>query len=294
MKPLEILSAMPNWGNATPDNILDSPAFAMPCRLGDEPALLRLGAVVGGDTLDLAILFGDEPHTLRLSNSPSFAELGRLWESRADVPEPILLALVEKECGQLLQLLENAVRRQLRLVGIADASVNPEAPMLSAQVSDIAFSLTRSSMVAAALGNIRNIDLANPEIRAQALRAEMEYAAFVLPAADLTTLAVGDSLLLPEIGTVPPRLIVDGRFAVDGTGVSPFIDDGRCRVVAAEPQAMTLGELFDAADGNQSEVESAGGEAGLQLSLLKSGKLLASGRLDRLGEHPAFIVESLG
>ena len=79
------------------------------------------------------------------------------------------------------------------------------------------------------------------------LPCETELAAFTLPAADLASLAVGDALLLPEIGTVPPRLVVDGRFAVDENGVLPFKDDGRLHVVGAEARSMTLGELFDRA-----------------------------------------------
>ena len=271
MKPLEILVAIPKWATATPDQILDSPAFAMPCRLGEEQVSLRLGAVQPGDTLDLAILFGDEPHSLRLARSPRFPELDKVWDSRADVPEPILLALVEKECGPLLQLLENAVRRQLRLVGLA-ANSDPDARMVFAQVNDVVFSLTRSETVTAAFGILRHLDFASPELRSETFTAETEYAAFALAAADLASLSVGDALLVPEIGSVPPRLVVDGRFAVDESGVSPFADDGRCRVVAAEMRTVSLGELFDAAE-NPRRVE---GEAPGQLRLMQSGKKICT------------------
>ena len=287
MKPLEILVAIPKWAKATPDQVLDSPAFAMPCRLGEEQVSLRLGAVQPSDTLDLAILFGDERHSLRLARSTRFSELDKVWDSRADMPEPILLALVEKECGPLLQMLENAVRRQLRLVGLA-TSPDPDARMLSAQVNDIVFSLTRSETVAAAFGILRHVDFASPELRAETFASEAEFAAFALAPADLASLSVGDALLVPEIGSVPPRLVVDGRFVVDESGVAPFADDGRCRVVAAEMRNVSLGELFDAAE-NPRRVE---GEAPGQLRLTQGGKTVAYGRLDRLGEQPAFVVES--
>ena len=87
MKPLEILVALPKWAKATPDQVLDSPAFAMPCRLGEEQVSLRLGAVQPSDTLDLAILFGDERHSLRLARSTRFSELDKVWDSRADMPD---------------------------------------------------------------------------------------------------------------------------------------------------------------------------------------------------------------
>ena len=286
MKPLEILVAIPKWAKATPDQVLDSPAFAMPCRLGEEQVSLRLGAVQPSDTLDLAILFGDEQHSLRLARSTRFPELDKVWDSRADMPEPILLALVEKECGQLLQMLENAVRRQLRLVGLA-ASV-ADAQTLSVQVNDIEFSLTRSETVTAAFGILRHLDLASPDLRAETFAAETEFAAFALAPSDLSSLSVGDALLVPEVGSVPPRLVVDGRFVVDESGVAPFADDGRCRVVSAEMRNVSLGELFDAAE-NPRRVE---GEAPGQLRLTQGGKTVAYGRLDRLGEQPAFVVES--
>ncbi|MBQ6136220.1 MAG: hypothetical protein IJI73_02495 [Kiritimatiellae bacterium] len=288
MKSLEILSTLPKWAKARPRQIVDSPAFAMPCRLGEDSATLRLGAVEPADTLDLSILFGDEPHTLRLARSPRFAELDKVWDSRADVPEPVLLALVEKDCGAFFQLLENAVRRQLRLSGLAAADSG--SPALAAQVADIIFSLTRSDTVLSAFGNIRNLDLSDPSLRSEPLQAEVEYAAFALPASDVAALAPGDALLLPEIGAVAPRLVADGRFVVDAAGVAPFSDDGRCRVVAADPVSVTLGELFDAADGKVPD--RSGVPAGGGLRLLQGGQTIAQGRLDRLADQPAFIVEA--
>lgn len=288
MKPLEILSAIPKWKDATPGQIVGSPAFVLACRLGESPEVLRLGAVEGGDTLDLSVVFGDEPHLLRLSRSPRFKELDAIWDSRADVPEPILLALVEKDCGELFQMLENAVRRQLRLAGLSGAGAESKSEMLFAQVADVTFALTRSDTVVSAFGVLRNLDLSHPVFGEEALPAETEYAAFALSAANLTSLAVGDALLLPEIGSVPPRLVVDGRFAVDEKGVLPYADDGRCRILAAEPRVVALGELFDAAE-NPRSVE--GGVPG-QLRLVQNGKTLFNGRLDKIGDQNAFLVES--
>ena len=298
MKPFEILSAIPKWAKLSPEQILDAPAFALPCRLGEESATLRFGAVHGGDTINLAVAFGDEPHLLRLSRSSRFAELDKIWDARADVPEPILLALVEKDCGPLLQALENAVRRQLRLVGLSAAPENPDEKALFAQIGDVIFSLTRSGAVVSSLGSLRNLDLSDPSFRDEVLVAERELAIFALPAADLVALAVGDALLLPEVGSVPSRLVVDGRFVVDETGVSAFSDDGRCRVVAADPCSVSLGELFAMAEDSESrksklESPASASETLVQLRLVQNGKTVARGRLDRVGDHPAFVAESL-
>ena len=110
MKPFEILSSLPKWSRLSADAIVDSPAFAMPCRLGDESATLVLGAVPPSDAISLSVTLDDNPHVLSLGRSPRFKELESVWDSRADVPEPILLALVEKDAGDVFQLIENAVR----------------------------------------------------------------------------------------------------------------------------------------------------------------------------------------
>ena len=288
MKTHEILSMLPQWADAAPETLLDSPAWAMPCRLGDDSATLRRADVTPCDTLDLAGLLDGERHVLSIADSPRFADIHALWPSRAEVPEPILLALVEKECGPLLQLVENAVRRQLKIEGLVSESI-PDARTVFAQVNDVVFGLTRSQMVEAAFGQLRFIDCSHQAVRDAVLPCETELAAFTLPAAELASLAVGDALLLPEVGTVPPRLVVDGRFVVDENGVIPFKDDGRLRVVGAETRTVTLGELFDRAESPAPEKSA----VPAQIRLVATGKTVAHGRLDRLASHPAFIVESL-
>ena len=288
MKPHEILSMLPQWANAAPETLLDSPAWAMPCRLGEDSTALRTADVRPCDTLDFAVLLDGERHVLSIADSPSFTDIHALWPSRADVPEPILLALVEKECGPLLQLVENAVRRQLKIEGLA-SGCGPDARTVFAQVNDVVFGLTRSPAVETAFGQLRFIDCAHQAVRDTVLPCETEIAAFTLPAADLASLDVGDALLLPEVGTVPPRLVVDGRFVVDENGVLPFKDDGRLRVVGAEARTMSLGELFDRAQNPAAEKSA----APAQLRLVASGRTAAQGRLEQLASHPAFIVESL-
>ena len=85
MKSLEILQALPKWAKARPEQVFDSPAFAMPCRLGDASATLRREVFETTDTLDLAVLFGDEPHTLRLARAARFAFVTP-WKAILSVP----------------------------------------------------------------------------------------------------------------------------------------------------------------------------------------------------------------
>jgi len=287
MKPFEILSSLPQWSGLSPDDIVDSPAFAMPCRFGEESVALVLGATHPADTIRLSIQLEGEPHVLSLARSPHFKELDAIWDSRADVPEPILLALVEKDAGPLLQLLENAVRRQLKLVGFAEAE-SPDAQTLFAQVDDVVFSLTRSATVTAAIGNLRNLDLTHESIRSVTLPALTEYVAFSLSPSDASGLSVGDAVLLPEMGTAPARIVVDGRFALDANGVSRYNAGDIAHVFDATAKDITLGELFDAAETPHAVEATPSGT----LRLVDRNKTVAVGRLDRLGAQSALIVES--
>ena len=139
-------------------------------------------------------------------------------------------------------------------------------------------------------GRLAFIDPENSAVRDTTLSAVTEIAAFVLPAADLASIAVGDALLLPEVGSVAPRLIVDGRFVVDGNGVVPYKDDGLLLVLDAEPREISLGEVIDHAKSpSLPDAPTAS-----RLRLESSGRTVALGRLDSLAGQYAFIVESIG
>jgi len=293
MKASDIVGSMPKWANATSEEIVTSQAWAMPCRLGDVSCTMRLDAIRPADTLDVAITLEDESHVLSLVDTPRFEDLHRLWSSRADVPEQILLALVERECAPLLQLVENAARRQLKIVGLA--SEVPEdrfcARICSSEGEDLlSFALTATPSLVRTFGRIAFIDPADPCVRDTVVSAVTEIAAFVLPAADIASIAVGDALLLPEVGTVAPRLIVDGRFAVDGNGVVPYKDDGMLLVLDAEVRDISLGEVLDHAKSPSSP----DAPVPTRLRLVSSGRNIAFGTLGRLAGQNAFIVESLG
>ena len=299
MKPIEILSAIPRWAKASAADLLASPAWVMPCRLGEQNCTMRLDAPRPTETLDLLVRFGDEEHILGLCDNPSLKDLHAVWPMRAEMPEAVLLALVEKECGPLFQLLENAVRRQLGIAGLAPSAPSSDVPLLLVQVYPAegaplaAFSLTSSPGIVASLGQLRFLDVAHPSVRDDTISAEVEYASFSLPAADLVSLAPGDALLLPEIGTVPPRRIVDARFLVGGNDVSEWKDDGILRVLAAEPVQMTLGELFDFATGAAEPSTPQALLPNTPLRLVRFGKTLATGRLDTLAAQQAFVVDDV-
>ncbi len=291
MKASEILGALPQWANATSEELAGSPAWTMPCRLGEMQCEMRLDALRPADTLDVAIKLEDEDYVLSLADTPRFEDLHRLWPSRAEVPEPILLALVEKECPELLQLIENVSRRQLKIVGLAgDVPENRFCARLCAAGSDIlSFAITSTPALVRTFGKMMFIDPSHPSVREVRLPVAVELAAFVLPAADRAALDVGDALLLPEVGTISPRLIVDGRFIVDENGVSPYKDDGMLLVLDAEPRTITVGEVLDYAKAPSAPAT----PPPHSLRLESAGQTIATGRLDRLADQNAFFVESI-
>ena len=74
MKPHEMLSMLPQWANAAPKTLLDSPAWAMPCRLDEATVMLRMVDVRPCDTLDVSVLLDGTRHVLSIADSPRFAE----------------------------------------------------------------------------------------------------------------------------------------------------------------------------------------------------------------------------
>ncbi len=294
MKPLEILSAIPRWSSATPESLLASPAWAMPCRLGERQCVMRMNAIRPADVMPLDIAFENEPHVLGIADSALFEDLHAIWPSRTEVPEPILIALVEKNCGPFLQLLENAVRRQLKIVGISKAP--PAEDAACAQVSDadgnplFSFTLDMSPNIVSTLGQLRNIDSSHASVRDETLPSETEYATFALPTGDISSFDPGDALLMPEIGTIPPRQIVDGRFVLSESGISAWKDEGMLRVCSAETSPIASGTLLDAGSGSSPARQETPAE-NTQLKLIRMGKTLATGHLCKIGDQHAFVAE---
>ena len=299
MKPIEIISALRPWANASAADLLASPAWAMPCRFGEQSCTMRLDTPRPAETINLLVRLGDDEHVLGICDSPALAELHAVWPARAEMPEAILLALVEKDCGPLFQLLENAVRRQLGIVGISPSAPDPDARLLCARLRSaegnpmVAFSLTSSAAVVSALGQLRFLDVAHPAIHDVEIPSEVEFATFALPAADLAAIAPGDALLLPEVGTMPPRRIVGSRLLLGDGGVTDWKDEGMLRVLALDPASTTVGTLVDHATGNAAPSEPSPIPANAPLRLVRFGKTLATGRLEAVGAQQAFVVDDV-
>ena len=273
VKPIDLLSALDACAGLGPLEILSHPAWGIPVQWNDEAAVLRADAEVPAETLDLSVRLGEESCVLGLVPSATTPELAALFPARDQVPSPILLAVAEKEAGPLFQVLENAFRRELSVQGLAEV---PAEGARAFQVGDLAFTLSLTDTLVRELGDLKNLDCEHPSIAELEVPMEVEYAVFDLSAEEEAGLAPGDYLLLPEMSAEKP-----GRMCRPGTAPAD-----RLRIVAAErtnvPFATALQDDLRCAPVGTDD-----------LVLMRGNRRIASGRLSKLGEQPAFAVEAL-
>ncbi len=279
MTALDMLANWPGWEKKTADELLTSPAWSMMVRYGDDEMRLRVSGTAPRDVIGLCIAFDGEEHFLGLGNRETFSDLNILWHEKKRLPDALILALIEKECGNLLQLLENAVRSQLSVIGLADAderSGTQGFEVINAKGEIVVFfSMTLSKMIKRAFGDVANIDTNHPDIRAMEMPSQIQYASFLLNDAEAKSIASGDYLLLPEAANLS-----GARWLPQGAP-----KDGRFYVVADKTAALTFGAL---ADGVLPEIPKPE-----RLLLIRDGKTIAAGVFSRLGGQPAFAIEEV-
>lgn len=191
-----LLLEWPSLVKANAETILSSPAWRMPVSFaGGEFVLTKSNAALN-DTIDIRVTFDDEEHILGIGDSPAFADLHLLWAKRAELPPEILLALVEKECGPLFQMLEDSVRKQFSVKGFSDAK--PVNPVVFELANVAVFSLDLSPAVAMAFGKLECLDPSHAAIRSLERDAAAEYAVLMLTAEEISSMKAGDFVMLPE------------------------------------------------------------------------------------------------
>lgn len=278
MNEMQLLAHWPGWAAKSAEEIMSSPAWAMRVRWGDDEARLKFSDNRPRDVLALKIAFDDEEHFLGIGERDSFPDLAALWNRKNDIPGSLVLALVEKECGKLLQLLENAVRRQLKVVGLADPAGRDGSRGFEVTGADgrilASFALDLSESVTESFGDISAIDASHELIRSMTRPAWVEYAVFAL-GADSAAVASGDYLLAPEL---------DNPAAAKWCVAGPE-DDGKYRLRSSVPVDVAFASF---ADGAMPEVP--GPES---LDLYKGAVKIATGRACSLGRQSAFAVEEV-
>lgn len=278
MNELQLLARWPDWSAKSAEEIMSSPAWSMRIRWGDDEVRLKLSDNRPRDILALKIAFDDEEHFLGIGEREEFPDLAVLWERKNEIPPALVLALVEKECGKLLQLLENAVRRQLKVIGLADPAgrdgtrgfeiVGMDGEIISS------FALDVSPVVVEAFGDISAIDTSHSSIRSMTRPAVAEYASFSL-GKEAAVIEPGDYLLAPELDNP-----VAGKWCIDEAP-----DDGKFRLRATAPEQIAFSSF---AEGQMPAVPVAD-----TLDLYYGSKRIATGRSARLGDRSAFAVEEV-
>jgi hypothetical protein len=282
MKSHEILSVLDAWRAKGPEELLASPAWAMPCRLGEEQVVMRAGAVRPVDPLILRVRFGATPHTLAIGASARFPELSRVWSARTQMPEAIILALVERECAPFLQLLENAMHQQMAIDGLGG---DWEESAFCGEVGGIVFTLSRTPQLIAAFGRLAFIDADHESIRNSYCAAEYEFASFAMNPKEIENIATGDALVVPELDAPTKRIIVEGKIVVEADGASaPYADDTLCHIRTAAPVQLSLGALFDGTVNVPTPDTT-------PLKLVYANKTAATGRYGKLAEQAVVVVE---
>ena len=277
MNKFELLQNWPSWKGATAEAIYGSPAWAMPGRWGDSEVRLRRTDTVFRDVLAITIRLDDEEHCLGLGNRETFPDLQKLWDVKNDLPEALKLALVEKECGQLLQLLENAAKRQLTIVGVAPSAARQDATGF--EVVDgggtilASFNLDVTPGLIGTFGQFKYLDVNHEAIRSLTRDAWAVFASFALPEKDVAELAIGDCLLLPEVKTGAAKWQV------------ALPRDEFLTIASAQPEPLSFAQF---ADDDLPTIAKPS-----VLRIFRRGKAIAQGRLDTVGLQPAVVIEEL-
>lgn len=278
MNAMNLLANWPGWSGKKASDILFSPAWSMRVRWGDDEAFLRLTDNRPRDIIALKIAFDGEEHFLGIPNRAAFADLSALWDRKNDIPKALVLALVEKECGRLLQLLENAVRRQLTIIGLTEAENRTDSKgfeVVDRNGSVIAsFALNVSQMVEESLGDIAAVDTSHISVRTMTRSATVEYAAFIL-GSEAASLASGDYLIVPELEN--PSI---AKWCVDVP-----VDDGKYHVRSAISSPITFSAFAE-----ESMPQIPAPDA---LELYVGSRLIATGRSVKLGSQSAMAIEEV-
>ena len=277
MNAFELLQKWPSWEKAGAEAIFDSPAWAMPVRWGDMPCIMRRADVKFRDVLGISIRLDDEENFIGLGNRESFKDLHVLWDVKSNLPDALKLALVERECGPLFQIIENAARRQLNVVGVAPSEQREGCTGFEIVSSDgkrmASFDMKVTPDIIRSFGMLKFIDLAHDSIRSMKRLGRAVYASFKLTDDERAGLAPGDCLMMPEIGSVPPKWQFEPP------------KDGILQICAPEHAELTFAQF---ADDMLPEIPTP-----TELVLMGSDGVIAKGRLAMLAEAYAFAIEEI-
>ncbi len=279
MNALDMLKTWPGLCEATAEEIFAHPAWAVPCQWGDERCCLRRAAAKPRDVIGISITLDDDAHFLGLANCENFPDLSELWYQKKELPPNLVLALVEKECGALLQMIENLARRQVRVIGLDD--VEKRASALAFEVVSLMDGSLRATFVldirpsmVRTFGQLRFLNVRHEAIRLMERDARWVYALFDLTESDISNLSVGDYLMLPELDE-----------NVAGEWICEIPHDNHLRVIARDVQLISFAAFVDETMPSM--------PTPMALELYRGNTLIARGRYGKLCNRATFILEEV-
>lgn len=280
MKSFELIESLATFRQMTPAEILAHPAWRLPLTWKESESFLRGDAVAPAEAIWLNVRFEREECVLGLVPSPEFPDLSALFPVRDQVPQAIILAVIEKEVGPLFQVLENTMRREFAVVGLREEGAPSKSTAFRVTGGDgeerTSFALSLTSALVADLGRLDFLDAGHDSIAAMRVKGEMVFAEFDLTDAEIAALKVGDHLLLPELAERMP-----GTFSPDDQ-----LCGNRVRVTASKPMELAFADIVAGAEGVCSAPVD-------DLTLALGVRRIASGRRVTLGEQPALAIEEV-
>lgn len=272
----ELIRSWPTLGGLGAEAVLSHPAWRMPVLYRDSRATLvaSSGVSTGDQTLALSITLDGEPHVLCVVPSDLTPDLKLILPKRAALPPEILMALVERECGDLLSLVEKTLRRQVGVKGFADgADVPLRAFRLETGAGSLEFALDLTPELLTVFGQVEFLDPKHGSIRALTRPAYAVYSPILLTEEECVGLAPGCCI-------VPPGdLLSQTRWAVE------LPTDDIVNVLSANPTEISFAAF---ADGELPSIPPP-----TELALCRHGRVFAQADVTRLGDATVLKVSEI-
>lgn len=315
MLAVDLLSNWPGISKASHEDVMASPAYGIPCPWPEEGARVRLASVRPQPSLAVTLRLGGEEQVLGLPELPLFPTV-RLLSETPGVEQELLLAALEADAGGLFAWLEKLCQMQLEVTGLAALDdVRFERARAFAVVSRDgrergSFLLSLSPTMARRFGSLSFLDAGHPVWDGLALPAEVQVATFRLSDEELSGLAPGDMLLLPELDPaqeswtvtlrLEDRLSVQAtwqgtRLTADGVPLPPSRppEEGTLRVSLAQTIPLSVRALLPLLQPDGRLELTLRPPFALRLTDA-GGQELAEGRLERVGVQHAMAIEARG
>lgn len=274
MNARELLSDWPSLDAFDAEDFLASPAWRKFVDIGDEEGVLTRGESAA-DELLLNVTLEDRPVVLGLADSEAFPDLHLLWSRLSELPEVIIIALIEKEASAVLEAVEGLTRTELRLIGVAEAKTDAAASVrtgfrLETEAASYGFSFAMPDDVKRLLGVRENLDPNHEAIRSLSRGARVRYAAVELADEAVGSASPGDCLLID---------------AGEPFWQTEFPEDGLLQICSSDESSLTFAQL---ADDDLPEIPAPGA-----LTVFRHGVPFAAAEMSVVGEAPAVKILNL-